>query len=136
MFYRHCVYQEREKYEKEAIRLAKKSLRDHPAFKALGSLERHGVAIGGKSLFQTLTHDKYLHVTKSPACPKFGLVYYQELASSFAGVRSGGAALTAKDGGQALDEDLIAGLIGWIDTPVQPGPLMEYLSVNKKEPKV
>ena len=105
-------------------------MRNHQAFKALGSLERYGVVVNGKSFFDVFVRDKFLYATKSFACLAFGLTYNCLLAATYARVGAG-AQLRARNPEETLDEGFILGLMGWIDTPQQIGFMMECLSISK-----
>ena len=125
------------KWSKEAERLTKQVLREHPSLKSLSDTQVHGTVVSKKSLYQALLHDKYLAQSGAPNAPAFGSNYYRAMAQKYAGSqRTATGILSVSAGGDAaaaIDEALVDALCGWEDTPRRPALLMDWLTISEKE---
>ena len=123
----------KEKHSKEAKKLTKQVLREHPAFKAFNDTQTHSTEIYGKTLWKTLLDDKYAHLVKDPKAPSFGMHYYKQVAATFGGESAAAGMLVCSQPGLAVREKVLAGLMAWSDTPKDPEPLMEYFVTAEED---
>ena len=123
----------KEKHFKEAKKLSKQVLREHPAFKAFNDTQVHSTEIDGKTLWKTLIDDKYLHLVEDPKAPSFGLHYYKQVAAKFGGQSAAAGMLVCSQPGLAVRDEVLAGLMAWSDLPKDPEPLMEYFVTAEED---
>ena len=124
-------------WEKEAVRLTKQVLREHPSLRTLNDTQVHGTLIAGVSLYEALKKDKYSAQAKLPGAPSFGSTYYKAMATKYQGSGSsssgGSFVLTGELAAAPLSEDLVEACCGWEDSPKRPAAMFEYLSLCDKE---